>query len=90
MRKLKYKRDRKSLDILYLTFIRPLPEYGDGIWDNCTEYEEREVDKIQIEATGIVTGATKLVSVPSLYSEIRWYTPEQDEKKSHIDSFSIK
>ena len=33
MRKLKFKLDRKSLENIYLTFIRPLLEYGDVIWD---------------------------------------------------------
>ena len=47
MRKLKFKLDRKSLETIYLTFIRPLLEYGDVIWDNCTQYEKNELDKIQ-------------------------------------------
>ena len=47
MRKLKFKLDRKSLETIYITFIRPLLEYGDVIWDNCTQYEKEELDKIQ-------------------------------------------
>ena len=35
MRKLKYKLDRKSLEIIYTAFIRPLLEYAGVIWDNC-------------------------------------------------------
>ena len=42
MRKLKFKLDRKSLEIIYTAFIRPLLEYGDVIWDNCTEYEKKK------------------------------------------------
>ena len=41
MRKLKFKLDRKSLIIIYTAFIRPLLEYVDVIWDNCTEYENK-------------------------------------------------
>ena len=43
MRKLKYKLDRKSLETIYTVFIslRPLLEYGDVIWNNCTEYEKK-------------------------------------------------
>ena len=66
MRKLKYKLDRKSLETIYLTFIRPLLEYGDIVWDNCTQYEKQELDKIQNEAARIATGTTKLVSINSL------------------------
>ena len=36
MRKLKFKLDRKSLETIYIAFIRSLLEYGDAIWDNCT------------------------------------------------------
>ena len=63
MRKLKFKLDRKSLETIYLTFIRPLLEYGDVIFDNCTLYEKQELDKIQNEAARIATGTTKLVSL---------------------------
>ena len=56
MRKLKFKLDRKSLEIIYTTFIRPLLEYGDVIWDNCTQYEKLELEKIQNEAARIATG----------------------------------
>ena len=43
MRKLKFKLDRNSLEIIYTAFIRPLLEYGDVIWDNCTEYEKKKI-----------------------------------------------
>ena len=42
MRKLKFKLDRKALETFYLVFIRPILEYGDVIWDNCTQYENNE------------------------------------------------
>ena len=76
MRKLKFKLDRKSLETIYLTFIRPLLEYGDVIFDNCTQYEKQELDKIQNEAARIATGTTKLVSLATLYNEIYWETLE--------------
>ena len=41
MRKLKSKLDRKSLETIYTAFIRPLLEYGDVIWDNCSQYEKQ-------------------------------------------------
>ncbi len=39
--------------------------------------EKDDVDKIQIEAARISTGATRLVSIESLYEEIRWETLEK-------------
>ena len=47
MRRLKLLLDKRSLEIIYISFIRPLLEYGDTVWDNCTLYEEREVDKVK-------------------------------------------
>ena len=77
MRKLKYKLDRKSFETIYLTFIKPLLEYRDIIWDNCTQYEKQELDKIQNEAVRIATGMAKLVSINSIYNEICWETLER-------------
>ena len=87
MRKLKFKLDRKSLETIYLTFIRPLLEYGDVIWDNCTQYEKDELDKIQNEAARIVTGTTKLVSIISLYNETCWETLERRRYNHKITLF---
>ena len=36
MRKFKYTLDRKSLETIYIAFIRPILEYADVVWDNCT------------------------------------------------------
>ena len=71
MRKLKFKLDRHSLEKIYLTFIRPLLEYGDVLWDNCTLYEKDELDKIQNKAARIATGATKLISLYALSNEVK-------------------
>ena len=82
MRRLKFKLDRKSLEIIYTTFIRPLLEYSDVIWDNCTRYEKQELDKIQNEAARIATGATKLISLENLQDEVKWQ-PLQKRRDNH-------
>ena len=71
MRKLKFQLSRKSLQIIYFSFIRPLLEYADVVWDNCTQYEANELEKIQHEAARIVSGATKLVSIDKEHLAIR-------------------
>ena len=87
MLKLKFKLDRKSLETIYLTFIRPLLEYGDIIWDNCTQYEKNELDKIQNEAARITTGTTKLVSLDNLYKEVGWQTLHRRRQDHKITLF---
>ncbi|MCG7868583.1 MAG: endonuclease/exonuclease/phosphatase family protein [Candidatus Thiodiazotropha taylori] len=87
MRRLKFKLDRKSLEVIYTAFIRPLLEYSDVIWDNCTEYEKNDLDKIQNEAARIATGATKLVSLNALSKEICWESLEQRRKNHRLTLF---
>jgi hypothetical protein len=69
MRSLKFILDRKSLETIYLSFIRPLLEYSDVVWDNITQQDEFELEKIQLEACRIITGTTKLVSISNLYED---------------------
>lgn len=87
MRKLKYVLDRQSLQTIYFTFIRPLLEYADVVWDNCTQYEANELEKIQIEAARIVTGTTKLVSHSLLYSETGWEALSSRRNKHKLTLF---
>ena len=72
MRKFKYTLDRKSLETIFITFMRPILEYADVIWDNCTQQEKNELEKIQLEAARIATEASKLVSDQKLYDETGW------------------
>ena len=74
MRKLKFQLDVKFLQTIYFSFIRPLLEYADVVWNNCTQYESNELDKILNEAARIVTCATKLASINSLHTETGWET----------------
>ena len=71
---MKYTLDRKSLEIIYTTFIRPSLEHADIIWDNCTVNEKADLDKIQSEAGRIVTGTTKLIAISDLCKETDWET----------------
>ena len=72
MRRLKFILDRKSLESVYLSFIRAVLEYGDRTWANCTQYEKQDLDKIQNEAARIATWTTILVSLQSLFQEVGW------------------
>jgi len=46
LRKLKFELDRKALETIYLSFIRPILEYADIIWDNCSMHELIFLDRI--------------------------------------------
>ena len=57
---------------MYLTFIRPLLEYGDVVWDCNTVYLTNKLESVQAEADTVVTGGTRLVSISKLYPETGW------------------
>ena len=87
MRKLKFELDRASLETIYTSFIRPILEYGDVIFDNCNNSEALDLEKIQYEAARIVTGATKLVSIEKLLREVGWEKLEIRRKKHKLTLF---
>lgn len=87
MRKLKFTLDRKSLETIYISFIRPLLEYADTVWDNCSQQDKQDLEKIQLEAARISTGTTKLVSNQKLYEETGWDTLETRRKNHKLVLF---
>ena len=64
-----------------------LLEYSNVVWDNCTQYESNDLEKIQNEAARIVTGATKLTSLQSLYIETGWESLASRRQKSKLVLF---
>ena len=72
LRKFRYYLDRKTLEKLYISFIRPILEYGDIIWDNSTALLVHKLENVQLEAARIVTGGTRLTSFTNLYKETGW------------------
>ena len=84
---LKFQLDRQSLQTMYFSFIRPLLEYGDIIWDNCCNYEKFEIEKMQIEAGRIITGVTKSCSKSKIQEETVWDSLETRRYKHRMVTF---
>jgi hypothetical protein len=57
---------------MYFSFIRPILQYGDVVWDMQTRYFINKIEYVQSEAARIVTGGTKLTSIQKLYEETGW------------------
>ena len=89
LRKFKFILDRKTLEKIYLTFIRPILEYADVVWDNKTLFLINKLENVQIEAARIVTGGTRLVSINSLYKETGWETL-QARRENHKKIYFYK
>ena len=87
MRYLKIRLDRRSLQTIYFSFIRPILEYGDVIWGNLSQGLKDQLDKVQNEAARIVAGCTKLVSIADLIQESGWETLSERRRKHKLIHF---
>ncbi len=57
LKSLRFKINRLTLVCLYKSLIRPIMEYGDLIWDNCTVGNSELLESVQYESAKVVTGA---------------------------------
>jgi hypothetical protein len=81
---LKMKLDRKPLEIAYFSFIRPIIEYADLVWDNTkpNDHTLEVLDKVNTKAARLVCGATARCNVARLYEENKWETLKLIAEKS--------
>ena len=63
MRTLKFRVSRRSLKKMYISYVRPLIEYSDSVWDNCSMESKNQLESIHLEAARVITGATKLCNI---------------------------
>ena len=87
MRSLKYFLSRSCLEKLYIAFVRPLLEYADIVWENCTNEEKRDIELVQHEAARIVSGATKFCNIDALLSELKWDSLAERRRKHRLIKF---
>ena len=82
LRSFKFKINRKALEKTYISFIRPLLEFSDSAWDNCSNEtkKKKQLDTIHIEAGRLITGATKLC---------RWESLQERRTKHKLITFYI-
>ena len=67
---------------MYFAYVRPLLEYSDTVWDNCSLASKKLLDAVHIESARIVSGGTKLCSVDKLFQELGW-EPLQIRRNKH-------
>lgn len=87
LRMLKYDLDRKSLIRFYLSFIRPILEYGNIIWDGCNKQQSDLLESIQLDAARIITGLRRGTSHSILYDELGWCSLSIRRKNSKLIHF---
>ncbi len=72
LKSLRFKINRLTLVCLYKSLIRPIMEYGDLIWDNCTVGNSELLESVQYESAKVVTGAIEGTSSRRLREELAW------------------
>ena len=84
---LQFRLSRKSLESLYFSFIRPVLEYGSVVWDGCTTSDCQELEKVNLAAARVVTGATFGTSHELLYQESGFEKLSERRVKSKLIMF---
>ena len=84
LRTLKFKINRHALQKMYISFIRPLLEYSDAVWDNATAESKKQLEAVHNEAARIITGATKLCSINNLLADLGWVTLQARRAKHKL------
>ena len=69
---LKYKLGRIVLGKIYVTCVRPLLEYCDVVWSNCTERESELIENAQYKCMIIVSDAMTGTSRAKVSYELGW------------------
>eukprot|EP00745_Piridium_sociabile_P003127 TRINITY_DN11889_c0_g1_i7.p1 TRINITY_DN11889_c0_g1~~TRINITY_DN11889_c0_g1_i7.p1 ORF type:complete len:377 (-),score=26.29 TRINITY_DN11889_c0_g1_i7:46-1176(-) len=82
LQSLKYKLSRKALERMYSSFIVPIFDYADIIWDNCTQYQADILEHLHLQGLRSITGLVKGTSHAKLYSE-SGFCPLKERRERH-------
>jgi len=69
LRSYKHRLGRKTLEIMYKSFILPHFDYADVLWDNCPKELATELESIHLDAIRTIVGAVRGTSHQKLYDE---------------------
>ena len=87
LRSLSFKLSRKSIEKLYISYVRPILEYGAPVWDGCSEEERIKIEKVQIAGLRAISGAKKGTSHSALYYETKIEKLETRRKRQKLILF---
>ena len=54
LKRMKYNVDRKSLETIYFSFIRPKLKYASHIWDNCSVRDAERLENFLLDIARVV------------------------------------
>jgi hypothetical protein len=89
MRSLMWRLDRKSLETIYVAFIRPKMEYCDNLFAGAPQVQLNKLKKIEYEAFRIISGAIAKTSSATIFDELQFQSLE-DRRNAHTLLFFYK
>ena len=84
MKSLQFILDRRTLEIIYISYIRPILEYASIVWDGCTQGDEYRLENVQLAAARVVSGAMKTTPIVKLYEETGWESLSKRRETSKL------
>ena len=70
MQPLKFKVDRRSLEIMYRSFVLPSMDYAIAVWGGSYDNSLDKLERIHVDAKRLITGATARSSITNLDREL--------------------
>ena len=83
LRHFKCKLEKKALKTMYKSFILPLFDYADTIWDNCTNTQSNTLENLHLEAMRIIIGSVQGTSHQKLYGNESGFCTLKERRKRH-------
>ena len=72
LKSLKFTLDRKSLETIYVSCIRPSLEYANTLWAGAYEKDLTKLNSLEVEAMRSFTGATSGSNIANIYRDTGW------------------
>ena len=72
---------------MYISYVFPLIENSDSVWDNCFTESKNQLESIHIEAARIITGATNICNMEKLFADLGWESLQKRRNKHKLVIF---
>ena len=72
---------------MYTSFILPMFDYADIIWDSCTEYQSNRSESLHLDALRTIIGAVRGTSHEKIYAESGFCSLKERRKRHRILQF---
>ena len=85
---LRFKLNRKNLEMLYISYTRPIVEYSDVAFDNISDGDNTRLERIQKRAGKTVSGAIKGTAYATILPELGWESLQARRERRKLIFFA--